>query len=294
MTGAITLLVAVTACSAVAAICWKKEDAITGLRHSVGIGALKKGQLYDGGIDNWLKQAGMQITGEEWLIINFLCLLTPTAIAQLLQIPFSISPLIGIGCCVIANTYVQQHKSQRQKQIDVEIEGVLLDMAASLWTNPSIKVALETARDEASGLMKADLDRVIQEIDHGLNIDHALQRWGDRNKGEVLKLCVRTVIICRMTGGKLAPVLEKLAKISRERSALKKEIDAQVVQPKATAIAVSIVPVVFLLLAGAINPGYISYLWKPSGLLFLLYGIVSVMCGFLCLRRQARSVIGER
>lgn len=288
----IAFLSVVFVCCLVAAVCWRKEDMFDHIRDVLEVKSQKE-KSRNTSLDKWLRQAGLRISSEEWILINLAGFLTILAFSQIFGAHLVLGLCVGICGCGVINYSVGYRITYRYRQIDTEIEGVLLDMAASLWTNPSIKKALETAKAEAHGLIKNDLDRVLREIEHGVNSNEALQRWADRNSSETLKLCVRMVIICRLTGGKLAPVLERLAKITRERMAIEREIEAHAAQPKATAVAVFIVPLFFIVLAGLINPGYLGYLWSRSGLMFLIYSAASIGFGFFCLKQQVKSILGD-
>ncbi len=289
--GITLLFVAFTCCCVVVAV-WRKEESFKRIRHVLELRPANDEQK-DTFLDQWLRRSGVKVSSEEWILANTVGFIVLAAVSQFVKPSLLVGLFVGAFGCWTVNFYTYRRVLSRVDQIDTEIEGVLLDLAASLWTNPSIKGALENAGREASGLIKNDLVRVVREIEYGYNSDEALRRWADRNASETLKLCVRMIIICRVTGAKLAPVLERLAKISRERLAMEKEVEAHASQPKATAAAVFFVPIVFMLLAGVVNPGYMSYLWSQTGLLFLGYSAISISCGFFLLKRQVKSVIGE-
>jgi tight adherence protein B len=176
---------------------------------------------------------------------------------------------------------------RREHILESQLEGTLLDMAAALWANPSLKEAFEAAKTEAQEPLRSELDRVLKEIECGIGVDTALASFLDRNRSGALKVAVHAMLICRETGGNLAPVLERTADLIRSRLLLKSHIRALTSQQRTTALVVSLVPVAFLVLTQILNPGYLNYLFTPLGTLLMLYSVISISAGFLVLTRMA-------
>ncbi len=238
----------------------------------------------------WLDQAGLSISVHDWILLVIGLFAAGVVVSIFLRLPWVAGVFLSIVCLSIPIIYVNVRRQRRIEQIEKEVEGVLLDMAASLWTAPSIRKAIEVARHESTGLMKNELERTLQELDCGLGLETALIRLCGRSQSDSFKMSLQAAVICRETGGKLAQILERIAEISRDRVVLDLEIKSLVAQPKTTAVIVSLAPIFFLVIVHILDPEYASYLWTPLGVGVLIYCFVSVMCGFLILRRMAQLI----
>lgn len=204
-----------------------------------------------------------------------------------LGLPMPMVALLGAGAAVIRIFLISRRREWREQALERQLEGALLDMTAVLWTNPSLKEAIMAAQDGVQGPLREELDVVLREIDCGEGIDQALLSLKVRHKSSALKMAVSAMIICRETGGNLAQVLERAASLIRMRLLLKSEITALTSQQKTTAIAISLMPIGFLLLTQILNPGYLNYLFTPMGTFLLLYAVVSMGVGFYVLQKMS-------
>lgn len=204
-----------------------------------------------------------------------------------LKLPVSIIAFLGFGAVFVPYFLANRRHKKREQNLEKQLEGALLDMTAVLWTNPSLKEAIMAARDGAQDPLRGELGEVLWEIDCGESIDRALTSWAARHRSGVLKMAVSAVIVCQETGGNLAQVLERAASLIRMRVLLKNEITALTSQQKTTAVAVSLMPIGFLLFTQILNPGYLNYLFTPVGTLLLVYAAISVCVGFFVLQKMS-------
>lgn len=232
-------------------------------------------------------QIGGIFYSEEWLWIQVFLIGVVLITGVIFHLPLFAIVVLGTGALAAPFVFVRWRQSRREHILESQLEGALLDMAAALWANPSLKEAFEAARNETQEPLKDELDRALKEIECGVGVDTALISFLERNRSGALKVAVHAMLICRETGGNLAPVLERTAELIRSRLLLQGEISALTSQQRTTALVISLVPVGFLVLTQVFNPGYLNYLFTPLGTLLLLYSVGSIAIGFLVLRKMA-------
>jgi len=77
-----------------------------------------------------------------------------------------------------------------------------------------------------------------------------------------------------------------LATLMRERVGLRGHIDTLTAEPKMSAMVLAIMPLALFAIVTFVNRDYMSPLWMtPNGRLLSLYGLVSILFGYIVLRR---------
>jgi tight adherence protein B len=96
-------------------------------------------------------------------------------------------------------------------------------------------------------------------------------------------------LVCEATGGRLAPAVSRLAVGWRDEEQVRREVSAQLAGPRATAILLAALPVVGLLMGGALGADPVALLWQPSMALFVVVpGVLLEAAGVLWTARITR------
>jgi len=94
------------------------------------------------------------------------------------------------------------------------------------------------------------------------------------------------VLLQRETGGNLAEVLTKLARIIRERFQLKGQVRAASAHGRVTGAVLTIMPVLLMLGLMVVAPGYLqSMAADPDGKYIIAGAIVGLLLGHLTIRK---------
>jgi tight adherence protein B len=199
--------------------------------------------------------------------------------------------VLAIGIPSIALGYLFLQIRRRQDLLGSQVEVLLESFSSSLYSNPAIVSAIHTASKSADQPMKKELDRIINELEHGTDIRRALLNLTKRINSEVLDLAVSGIIICRDTGGNMSRMLESLVEIARTRDSLQGRIRAMMSQQQTTARLVTAIPLLFVVSAQGLNPAYKDYFMTPLGIAVITYTIASVSLGFVWLRKMTDSIL---
>lgn len=180
---------------------------------------------------------------------------------------------------------------RRQNLLNAQVEAFLESTSNALYGNPAILSAIQAAYQAADQPMKGELERVLNEIEHGIEISRALTSLTRRIDSEVLSLAISGIIVCRDTGGNMSKMLESLVEIARIRSNLHGKIRAMTSQQRTTAILVTAIPLLFIVCAQGLNPAYKDYFMTPLGGIVIAYTIISVVVGFLWLNKMTSTLL---
>lgn len=179
-------------------------------------------------------------------------------------------------------------KNMKIKRLRKQIEIVLLQLSSTLHGNPSASAAIKLVTKEIAMPAAAELARATAEVDQGMPLERALRSMAGRFDSELMEMAVDVLLVTRETGGDSAHMMERLADIARQRQMIERKIQSMTSQQKATAVSVTVIPILFILGLCILAPEYTEYLKSPMGLLALSYAVVSISVGFAAIRRMGR------
>ncbi|MFW5748911.1 MAG: type II secretion system F family protein [Chloroflexota bacterium] len=184
----------------------------------------------------------------------------------------------------IPRIYVARTISKRLIAFESQLPDTL-----SLWVNAlrsgySVLQSMEAVAKDAAEPTKTEFQRVIQEVQLGIDMSDALQHLLDRVESEDLDLVITAVNIQREVGGNLAEILDVIGGTIRERIKLKGEIRVLTSQGRITGYLISFLPIVLAMFLNMINPGYMGEMfsnracgWPMIGVGLALIGIGAAM-----------------
>jgi len=147
-----------------------------------------------------------------------------------------------------------------------------LGRAASSGLSPV--ESLRRARDDADGMLAADLDHVLGAVDGGRPVLVALERWADRRPVPEVRLAVSAVGQAVGSGGSVARAAHAVADVLRANLDARRVVVAQAAQGRASATVVAVAPVVVLFLGALVDTTAVEILLTtPLGLAALGGGI---------------------
>lgn len=201
---------------------------------------------------------------------------------------FSGDPVMSVAAGFIGffvpRIYVNRIIGQRL----VAFEGQLAD-TLGLWVNAlrsgySVLQAMEAIAKDAPEPTMTEFQRVVQEVQIGIDLPDALDHLLERVESDDLDLVVTAVNIQREVGGNLAEILEVISHTIRERIKLKGEIRVLTSQGRITGYLISFLPIALALFLNASNPGYMGQMfedracgWPMIGAGLALIGIGSAV-----------------
>ncbi|MDM7924478.1 MAG: type II secretion system F family protein [bacterium] len=182
--------------------------------------------------------------------------------------------------------HVQTQRARRLKAFIRAFPDTIDMMTSAIRAGHAFNQAMQLVGDEAPDPVGVEFKRTFEQHNLGLNIREALLNLTDRVDSLDLRLFVTSVLLQRETGGNLTEILEKISYTIRERFKLIGQIRTYTAQGRMSAWIVGTLPMAFVLIISALNPGYLKPLLQDRlGHLFIGASAFLQVAGFLIIRK---------
>lgn len=176
--------------------------------------------------------------------------------------------------------------SRRSRQLERALPFALDDIARSLRSGGSLRMAVVEVASRASGVLGEDLARVATELDDGCALHDALVHWEARRPVRGVRLTVAALSLATETGGASARAIDGVAATLRVNLGIAGEVKALASQARMSALVIVLAPVAFTALAASTDHRTARFLVAtPIGLGCLAGGLLLDTIGWAWMRR---------
>ncbi|ADG83640.1 type II secretion system F family protein [Thermincola potens] len=233
-----------------------------------------------------LIKADIPLRGEEFVLINVLCVLGMGILAFIFTGNFVLGWVGASAGFIVPKYVVKAAKQKRVARFNAQIGDALIIMANSLRAGFSFLQAMELVSKEMPAPISVEFARALREMNLGTATEEALQNLCNRVESEDLDLVITAVLIQRQVGGNLSQILEGISHTIRERVRIKGEIKTLTAQGRISGMIVGALPVGMGLILAVINPGYIGILFSDSlGLVLIVAGVILQLIGVALIKK---------
>jgi tight adherence protein B len=185
--------------------------------------------------------------------------------------------------------FVASRQSRRRSAFYEQLPDTLQLVAGSLSAGYSMPQAVDTVVREGNQPIAGELYRALAETRLGVPLEDALDTVADRMRSRDFHWVVMAVRIQRDVGGNLAEVLGTVAATLRERDRLRRQVRVLSAEGRLSALVISLLPVVFIIVAVIARPDYLKPLYTTAlGGLMLITASILFIIGIFWLRRVTR------
>jgi tight adherence protein B len=239
-----------------------------------------------------LDQADLHITPSRLVMFSGMAgILAAMAVSVL---TFSIVLMFVCGVVAAALPFIHVWW-KRKKRFDAFLENLpdALDlMSRALSAGHAFSEALHMISVEMPEPIASEFRKTYEEQNLGLSLKLALENLTQRIPLLDLRMCVTAVLIQRETGGNLAEILEKVAYTIRERFRIMGDLKTLTTSSRMSAWLLCGLPIGVALVITAMNPEYMSILWKdPRGHYLIAAAMIMQITGMLIVRKILRIKI---
>jgi tight adherence protein B len=239
-----------------------------------------------------LDQADLHITPSRLIMFSGMAgILAAMAVSVL---TFSLLLILTIGLVAAALPFVHVWY-KRKTRFDAFLEHLpdALDlMSRALSAGHAFSEALHMISVEMPEPIASEFRKTYEEQNLGLSLKLALENLTHRIPLLDLRMCVTAVLIQRETGGNLAEILEKVAYTIRERFRILGDLKTLTTSSRMSAWLLCGLPIGVALVITAMNPEYMSVLWKdPRGHYLIAAAMIMQVTGMLIVRKILRIKI---
>src|SRR5215831_4803811 len=214
------------------------------------------------------------------------------AIVGLLR--FGISPeflVLAVIGYLLPAFYLRNRRGHRLRQFDAQLPRAMELIANSMKAGQSVAQSLTSVVDNAAPPVSDEFALARREIELGASVESALNNMVSRIGSADLRLMVMVITIQRSIGGDLPAILTTLADTMRQREEMRAEISAATAQSRATALIITLLPIVAALLLYFIGRDYfLPMLTNPLGWFLLAVAGFLLFIGNLIIRRLTAIV----
>jgi tight adherence protein B len=193
--------------------------------------------------------------------------------------------LAAIGY-VLPSLYLRNRRGHRLRQFDANLPRAMELIANSMKAGQSVAQSLTAVTDNAGPPVSDEFALARREIELGASLESALNNMVKRIGSNDLRLMVMVITIQRSVGGDLPAILITLADTMRQREEMRSEIMAATAQSRASALIITLLPIVAALLLYFIVRDYFRpMLTNPIGWVMLVLAGFLLFVGNVIIRR---------
>lgn len=207
-----------------------------------------------------LARADLKLTVGEFAALHLVCVIGFFAAAYfvLFSQDMIFSIVAGFAGFFAPRIYVSRKVSKRLHSFEAQLPDTLGLWVNALRSGYSVLQSMEAIAKDAPDPTRTEFQRVVQEVQLGIDLSDALAHLLERMESEDLDLVVTAVNIQREVGGNLAEILETISGTIRERIKLKGDIRVLTSQGRITGYLISFLPIGLAFLLKMINPEYMN------------------------------------
>lgn len=182
---------------------------------------------------------------------------------------------------------LKRKQAKRVKALENQLPEAIDMLVNAMKAGYSLQAAMKFIGEEMGDPLGPEFTRFYDEQRLGVDVRLALNNLATRSDTLDLKMFVTALLIQRESGGNLAEVMTNLSTLMRERVALRGEIDTLTAEPKMSAVVLTLLPICLFAAINIMNRDYVSTLYTTAtGHVLLIYGAVSIVIGYIVLRRM--------
>ena len=149
---------------------------------------------------------------------------------------------------VLPSFYLRNRRGHRLRLFDAQLPRAMELIANSMKAGQSVAQSFTAVVDNALPPMSDEFTLARREIELGASVESALNNMVRRIGSNDLRLMVMVITIQRSVGGDLPAILITLADTMRQREEMRAEVSAATAQSRATALIITLLPIVAALL----------------------------------------------
>ncbi len=218
-------------------------------------------------LDGMLSQAGIKARPVELAGLSLVLGTAVAALGFLLTGNLLVAGGLGFLGMFLPIFYVAFKRAQRRKKLLAQMPDAFELMGRVLRAGQTMSQAMRSVSEEFSRPIAEEFGYCWEQQNLGLSPDAVFHDLARRTGVLEMKIFVVALTIHRTTGGNLSTLLEKLAKVIRQRERIRGHIQALTAEGKFQAYILLVMPFALLAVIQFLNPDYARTLFEYPWLL---------------------------
>jgi len=228
-------------------------------------------------LDRMLLQSGLQRSVPGLLAWSTLFGFVGLVLGALLPLPWWAAPLCAAALGALPLLRVLFARGRRLFAIEQQLPDALDLMGRAMRAGHAFPTAVQMVANEGPEPIAGEFRITFDEVNYGVPMIDALGNLAARVPVADLRFFVVAVAIQRETGGNLTELLDKLARLVRERFRLLGLLRVLSAEGRLSAWILTVLPFALVAVIHLINPKFIALLWTDSAGLYAVYASVFLM-----------------
>lgn len=236
--------------------------------------------------EDFVRQSGLKMSIGGLGTLSAAMFLGGTAL-HVLFAPFkAFAPLVGLFLATLPFMFVAWKRKRRLSKYSEYLPDALSMMCNALKAGQSLNACFSLVSEQAPDPLGPEFGRCFEEQNLGIPLETALVEMAKRAPNVDLKFFATAVILQRQTGGDLCEILEKIARLIRERFQIHGMIMALTGEGRLSGAVLLGLPPVLAVTMFFLNQEYIMRLFThPLGQQMLAGAAVAQVLGFFWIRK---------
>ena len=187
------------------------------------------------------------------------------------------APLFAAAFGLLPFLRVLHARGRRLHGIEQQLPDALDLMGRAMRAGHAFPTAVQMVANEGPEPIASEFRITFDEVNYGVPMQDALGNLATRVPVADLRFFVVAVAIQRETGGNLTELLDKLARLVRERFRLMGLLRVLSAEGRLSAWILTVLPFALVGVIHFVNPKFISILWTDTAGLYAVYASISLM-----------------
>ncbi len=233
-----------------------------------------------------IRQAGVRITPWQLVVIAATLFVAGAAVGGVTQVRTLAMPIGAVLAGTLPLLWLFWKRHQRLEKFEAQMPDAMDLLARSLRAGHSMGDGLRLIGEEMAEPIAAEFQRCYRQQELGVSLEATLQELTVRVPNLDLRFFVNAVVLQRQTGGDTAEILDKIARLVRQRFQIRAQVKALTGEGRLSGVILLALPVVLAIYMHLRNPAYLAVLFRdPMGQGMLVGAVVLQIIGAFVIKR---------
>jgi tight adherence protein B len=235
---------------------------------------------------NLIRQAGVRLTPMQLLALTGALIVAGGALGSLTQVRLTAMPIAAALAGSLPSLWLLWKRHQRLIRFETQMPDAMDLLARSLRAGHSMADGLRLIGDEMAEPIAGEFLRCYQQQALGVPLEATLEELTVRMPNLDLRFFVNAVVLQRQTGGDTAEILDKIARLIRQRFQIRAQVRALTGEGRLSGLVLLALPIVLAIYLYFRNPDYLMILFRePLGHKMIVAAIVLQLTGAVVIKK---------
>jgi len=241
-------------------------------------------QVFD--LRRFIRQAGVRVTPPQLALCMALLTILGGLLGAATEAAIFAAPVGAVLAGVLPLLWLFWKRYQRLGKFESQMPDAMDLLARSLRAGHSLADGLRLIGEEMAEPISGEFHRCYQQQALGVPVEDTLDGLTFRVPNLDLRFFVNAVVLQRQTGGDTAEVLDKIARLVRQRFQIRAQVKALTGEGRLSGVVLLAMPIVLGIYMYFRNPDYLRVLFEdPLGQKLILLAAFLQIVGALVIKK---------